>query len=313
MKKKIIIDTDPGIDDAMAIVFAQSSPMVDLLGLTTVFGNVSVKQATENALLLIEKMGVEIPVAKGSSCPLKRKLGPYPDFVHGKNGFGDLDFGKPKAIESDKQAEDFIIEQVFSNPGDVTLVAIGPLTNLANALIKEPGIADAVKEVVLMGGAATVNGNVTPAAEANILSDPDAADIVFTAGWPKTMVGLDVTHQVLMTNSYLKDVHMDGSGNGEFLYKMCRFYLDFHKSMGVEGLYTHDPSAVAYVIKPEIFQTKSGEIRVVTNGIAQGQTIMNHSGNVYQQTPWTGIPKTNVCLGVNSKELLELYRRTMKT
>ena len=311
MKKKIIIDTDPGIDDAMAILFAHFSADIELVGLTTVFGNVSVEQATINACYLSDLMGGNIPVAAGSDHPLNRKNDRYPDWVHGKNGLGDITLNTPqtKALETD--AVDFIIEQVLQNPGEITLVPIGPLTNIARALEKAPEIASKVKGVVLMGGAATVNGNVNPAAEANMLSDPLAADRIFTADWPVTMVGLDVTHQIIMDEMYLKRVHQSGTNIGNFITKISQFYLEFHRSTGTDGLYTHDPSTIAYLIKPDIFTIESGTIRVCTEGITAGLTIMNRSRKPYQQTAWDGIPKSDVCIDVDVDAFLDLYASIM--
>lgn len=312
MAVNLIIDTDPGIDDAMAILLAWLSPKINLIGLTTVFGNVPVEQSTKNALILTEKMGADIPVAKGADKPIIKSVKSYPDFVHGKNGFGDLDLQSPVKNPSEKNAVDFIIDSVMAKPKEITLLAIGPLTNLAKALDKEPKIQDNVKEVVFMGGAAWVNGNVTPAAEANMISDPDAADIVLTANWPITMIGLDVTHEIVMSEQYIKSVHNDHTLCGDFISKMCNFYLNFHRSVGVEGLYTHDPAAVAYLISPDLFETKDGEVRVVTDGISVGQTIMNQNGDYFGENPWSQIPKTNVALGVDSDKVLQLYHSTIQ-
>ena len=310
MPKKIIIDTDPGIDDAMAILFAHLAPEIDLIGLTTIFGNVSVEQATINALRLVDRMRVQIPVAQGHTQPLEKVRRDFPDFVHGKDGFGDIGLEPPGSNPHSQSAVDFLIDQIMSQPGKVTVVAIGPLTNLALAVQKQPLIVENIEGLVLMGGAATVNGNVNPVAEANIISDPKAADIVFTSSWPKTMVGLDVTEKVIMDDAYLKDVH-GGSELGEFILKVAQFYLDFHHSTGVNGLYTHDPAAIAYVIDPEMFFTEEGEIRVVQDGIAEGLTIMNRKAKAYKVNPWSGVPKTRVCLDVNEERLLAVYRDVM--
>ena len=311
MPKKIIIDTDPGIDDAMAILFAHLAPEIELIGLTTIYGNVSVEQATINALRLVDRMGVEIPVAQGEAQPLEKTRRDFPDFVHGKDGFGDIGLESPRSTPHPLPAVDFLIDQVMSRPGEITIVAIGPLTNLALAVQKQPSITENIGELILMGGAATVNGNVNPVAEANIISDPKAADIVFTSSWPKTMVGLDVTEKVIMDETYLRQVH-GGSELGEFILQVAQFYLDFHQSTGVDGLYTHDPAAIAYVIEPELFATEAGEIRVVQEGIAEGLTIMNRKAKAYKDNPWSGVPKTNVCLDVNEERLLGVYREIME-
>lgn len=308
MAKKIIIDTDPGIDDAMAICFAFYSEAIELIGLTTIFGNVSTKQATTNALVLLEKLETSLPVAMGAEKPLKKKIREFPDFVHGKNGFGEITYSNPKLEKHPATAVDFIIDQIMSDPGNITIVAIGPLTNLALAIKKEPAILEAVEQIVVMGGAVTVNGNVNPAAEANMLSDPHAADFVLSRPGPITMVGLDVSQQIIMDISYLVNVHKGKGVVGDFLFSMSQYYLDFHRSVGVDGLFTHDPSAIAYVIDPDLFKVKYGEIRVATEGIAEGQTIMNLGNELLGESPWTGVPKNGVCLEVNTKGVLDLYK-----
>lgn len=311
MKTKIIIDTDPGIDDAMAILFAHLAPEIELVGLTTVFGNVPVELATRNACQLSDLMGGSIPVARGHGHPLSRTNDRYPDFVHGKNGFGEANLEPPLTKPIEQDAVDFIIEQINRYPGEITLVPIGPLTNIAKVLEKAPDIISKVKKVVLMGGAVTVNGNVNPAAEANMLSDPLAADKVFTASWPVIMVGLDVTHLIIMDEPYLDRVHQRDKPIGGFLRRIIQFYLDFHRSTGVDGLFTHDPTTIGYLLKPELFTLHSGEVRVCTEGIATGQTIMNHNQKLYRETAWDGIPKSRACVEVDISGFLELYATVM--
>jgi len=200
MTRKIIIDTDPGIDDTMAIMLALKSPELELLGLTTIYGNVNCSQSTINALKILEVAGrSNIPVAKGSDVPLVIEPHHHATFVHGDDGMGNTHLSLPASKALDISAAQFIVEMIMKNPDEITLVPIGPLTNIALALRIEPKIAKLVKEVVIMGGAATVRGNVTPVAEANIWQDPHAASIVFSAGWPLTMLGLDVTTKVIQT------------------------------------------------------------------------------------------------------------------
>jgi inosine-uridine nucleoside N-ribohydrolase len=310
MSKKIIIDTDPGVDDAMAILLALKSPGIELVGLTTVYGNVYTDLATQNALRLVEFAGrPDIPVAHGAESPLFAPLGPPADFVHGRDGLGNINLPPPQGRAVDRPAAQFIVEMVMAHPGEVTLVPIGPLTNLALALSLEPRLAEHVAEVVVMGGAATVNGNVTPAAEANIINDPHAADIVFTAAWPVTMVGLDVTMQTIMTDDYMTDLKGSGSPTAEFIYTISRFYRDFHyDTHGLSGMHTHDPSAIAYLLDPTLFTTVRGPLRVVTEGIAVGQTLLDRRQNWRHPNAWTDQPAVNVCLGVDSERLLALYR-----
>lgn len=311
MPKKIIIDTDPGIDDAMAILFALKSPEIEVVGLTTIFGNVHLPLATQNALRVVELAGrPAVPVAHGVEVPFCVPLGPMADFVHGRDGLGNVNLPLPTGRAMDRPAAQFIVETVMANPGQITLVAIGPLTNLALALKLEPRLAEKVAGVVLMGGAAAVNGNVTPAAEANIINDPHAADIVFTAGWSLTMVGLDVTLQTVMDEAYIAALKASGSEIGEFIYRISRFYQDFHhRTYGLEGMHTHDPSAIAYVIDPTLFATVRGPVRVVTEGMAIGQTLLDQHQKWQEPNEWSNKPPVNVCVRVDSERLLNLYRQ----
>ena len=311
MPKKIIIDTDPGVDDAMAILFALKSPELDVVGLTTIFGNVYTPQGVENALRLVELAGrPDIPVAHGAELPLVAPLESVADFVHGSDGLGNTNPPRPRGHPDGRPAAQFIVDTVMAaQPGEITLVPLGPLTNLALALALEPRLVDHVAGVVLMGGAAMVNGNVNPAAEANIWHDPHAADIVFTAGWPVTMVGLDVTMQTVMTDDYLASLNVPGSTEGEFIYRISRFYRDFHhRHYGMNGIHTHDPSAIAYVINPDLFTTRRGPVRVITEGPAAGLTLLDRRQQWLEPNAWSDKPAVNVCVGVDSERLLALYR-----
>jgi inosine-uridine nucleoside N-ribohydrolase len=311
--RKIIIDTDPGIDDAMAILFALKSPALQVVGLTTIFGNVHTPLATENALRLIEIADQpHIPVAQGAILPLIVPLNYVADFVHGQDGLGNINYPTPKGRAIDQPAAQFIVEMIMAHPGEITLVPLGPLTNLALAIALEPRIVDEVAEVVLMGGAALVNGNVSPAAEANIVHDPHAADVVFSAGWPVTMVGLDVTVQTEMTADYLASLAVDGSPLGQFVHQITNFYVEFHRSWyGIDGAHTHDPSAVAYVIDPTLFSTITGPVRVVTEGLAVGQTIVDRRQHWWSANGWTNVKPATVCVTVDSTRLLALFKTTL--
>lgn len=310
MPKKLLIDTDPGVDDAMAILFALNSPELDLVGLTTIFGNVYVEKATENALRLVEFVGRgDIPVAQGAAKPLLMPLEGVAHFVHGEDGLGHTNQPPPSGRAIDKPAAEFIVDTVMANPGEITLMPVGPLTNIALAVELEPRIAENVAEVILMGGAATVNGNVNPAAEANIYGDPHAADIVFGANWPMVMVGLDVTMEIEMNSAYLDALKADGGRTGAYIHDITRFYLDFHKSIhDIAALHTHDPAAIAYAIDPTLFTTIRGAIRVPAEGIARGLTLMDRRGEWYGEHAWTGRPPVNVCVDVDDERLLALYR-----
>jgi len=312
MPEKIIIDTDPGIDDAMAIFFALSSTEIALLGLTTTFGNVSVDMATANALRLIEMTGRAIPVARGEATPLVQAPLPFPDFVHGADGFGNLNLPSPKGHATDLSAAEFIVKTVLENPHEITLVAIGPLGNLASALALEPRIAKLVKKVVIMGGTILESGNVSPVAEANIYGDPHAADRVFSADWHVHMVGLDVTHKVTLMNDLQQRIRDKNAVFGNFLYQAGRFYADFYEaSRGSAGCYMHDASAIAYVINPDLFDVVVGPVRVATEGLAKGQTILKRSGYTYPENHWDTVTDSTVCMGVDEQAVLALYESKM--
>ena len=200
--RKLLIDTDPGIDDAMAIFYALESPELEVVGLTTVFGNADTDVTTRNALSLLEiAQRSDIPVAAGAVKPLAMDYRGPAAFVHGPDGQGGVNLPAPATAPLAVDAAHFIIDTVMSSPGQITLVPLGPLTNVALAMLLEPRLTQQVAEIVLMGGAAFVGGNASPAGEANILNDPEAADIVFGAECPIVMAGLDVTEQTLMTKT----------------------------------------------------------------------------------------------------------------
>ena len=309
MPKKIIIDTDPGVDDAMAILLAFNSPELEVVALTTVFGNVTTQLGTQNALRLVEFAGhPAVPVANGADRPLAVPLAGIADFVHGQDGLGNVYLPAPLGQPDPRPAPQLIIDLVMQYPGEITLVAVGPLTNLAIALMLEPRIVHSVAQVVVMGGAATVNGNVTPAAEANIWHDPHAADMVFTAGWPISMVGLDVTEKTFMSQEYLAALR--GNRTGDFIWQISRFYQAFHTQThkGMLGIHTHDPSAIAYLIDPTLFTVTRGPVRVLTEGIGLGMTLLDRRGEWYEANQWSRYAPVNVCVDVESERLLALYK-----
>ncbi|WP_318490540.1 nucleoside hydrolase [Photobacterium leiognathi] len=316
MTKKIILDTDPGIDDAMAILFAEAHPDIDLIGITTVYGNATIDNGMHNALYLKQRFSMEALVAKGTDKPLIRDPVGATVVVHGEAGLGDVTAPHSldtKAIE--KPAYQFIIDSVRANPGEITLVGVGPLTNLALALKAAPDIVDLVKEVVVMGGAFGENnhrGNVTPFAEANIHDDPHAADKVFTASWPVVIIGLDVTEESFFTSQYLDELRDDAGEVGQFIWDISRYYLKFYsEKVGMDGCHVHDPSAIAYVIQPSLFKTRRGPIRVITDGPAGGMTIQKVDQRNYMIDEWRLFPAQQVGVEVDNKTLLSLYRETL--
>lgn len=311
MAEKIIIDTDPGIDDAMAIFFAFQSPDVEVIGLTSIFGNVPVKMATRNALTLCDIAQKDIPVCKGLALPWVGPESGYAHFVHGDNGFGDIDF-TPSTREPDpRSSAQFIIDMAKRYPGEVTLVAIGPLGNLAMALRLEPEITKLLKGVVVMGGSALAPGNVTPVAEANIWNDPFAADIVFSADWPLTMIGLDVTYAVSFNQAYLSNLETINPTLGGFVRRASQFYAKFYSSvfqtLDEEVCYFHDAMAVAYVIDPTLFTCDTGRIRVATDPLCYGQTTFAPSSNPNTADMWKDNPEMNVALEVDGDRLKQLF------
>ena len=305
--RKIIIDTDPGVDDAMAIFLALQSPELDVIGLTTIFGNVHTELATTNALRLLEIADRnDIPVAQGAEHPIAGPFGGPVPFVHGDDGQGNAHLPPPSTMAVPEPAAELIIEEVMAFPGEITLVPIGPLTNIALALRLEPRIAKNVREVVIMGGNAIVPGNATPAAEANIHNDPEGADIVFGAKWPVTMVGLDVTHKVNMTRDHMAAYAKANNPLAQHIARIVPFYRDFFESsMGMNGIYVHDSSAIAYLIDPTLFKTEQWPMRVETQGISRGKTWPAIRG-VERAVEWHNRPKVNVCVDVDAAKSLEL-------
>lgn len=310
MAEKVIIDTDPGIDDAMAILLALRSSELDVIGLTSVFGNATTEVTTLNALRLVELEGhYGIPVARGCERPLVLPLGEVGTYVHGEDGLGNTFPPLPKGKPLPLHAAQFILEALRRFPGEVTLLALGPLTNLALAVSLDPEAAALARRVVIMGGAAETRGNISPVAEANIYNDPHAAAIVFKASWPVTMVGLDVTTRVIMTPEYWERLYQAGNRATDFLRAITPFYQQFHDQFYDMGgaTHTHDPTAVAYLLVPEWFEALELPVYVETQGRCMGQTVVDWHGQ------WEGLPRVKVCLGVNAEAVLDLiYERLTK-
>lgn len=311
---KVIYDTDPGVDDAMALLFLHRHPEIDLIGITTIFGNASIETTTRNALFLKREWNIEAPVAKGANVtfdPSRKEIG-WPTFVHGDDGLGNI--GVPETIDlptDPRPAHRFIIETVRANPGEVTLVAVGRMTNLALALKEDPEIAKLVKQVVIMGGNFYVPGNVSPVAEANIHGDPEAADAVMTAPWKVAIIGLDVTAITTMSRSYLKAAADKGDAAVKLLNDLSQFYIDFYKHAVEDGMMVHDSCACVYVVAPELFTTVTGAVRVVCGGIADGQTIVKPDGRRFPPGDWDNLPSQTVCTGIQSQQVIDLIRDTL--
>ena len=278
MKQKIIIDTDPGIDDAMAIHMAFADPRLEVVGLTTIFGNVNVEQATRNALWLAEQAEYELDVAKGATRPLVQEPNEPSYYVHGDEGFGDLPaqtpFGRAHALD----AADYIIETCRAHSGEISLCPVGPLTNIAIALQRDPDLVHHVKSVVIMGGAGFVPGNVTDYAEANIWNDPQAADIVFGAPWEVVMIGLDVTTQVMCYPEEYQSIADESGPIGSFINDISQFYARFYASIYKDVLCVlHDPCAIIALTDPELFDYRDMPVHVICDGPAIGQTVPDNN------------------------------------
>ena len=246
---------------------------------------------------------------KGAEKPISIPIEPPPDFVHGKDGLGNTNQPDPKISCQEKPAARFIVDMANAWPGQITILAVGRLTNLAEAIKLDSNLVRNVKEVVLMGGALHTPGNVSPVAEANISGDPHATDIVFTAPWKVTMIGLDVTTKVKLNDDILLRIKNKSNKYGSFIFSITRFYMNFHKNVNhIEGgFYVHDPSAVMYLIDSSIFKVHKGPVRVVTEGIAIGQTIMPAYDYQLQLQPWLAKPFVTAAVDVDVKRFLKTF------
>ena len=276
-RSKIIIDTDPGIDDAMAIFYAGLCDKLDLIAMTTVFGNVTAEIATRNALVLAETMRQVIPVARGAATPLVQTPNHVSDHVHGVEGFGDMPAQTPKGSALDVPVPEYLCQMINDHPGEIILCPVGPLTNIALALRLDPSIATKVKSVVIMGGGLHSGGNVSDYAEANIWNDPHAADEVFAADWEVVMIGLDVTQKVVCPHSDFTAMLGDAPIIGDFLAQATDFYIKFYQDeVGVDGCQMHDPTAVIATIYPELFKYEHHPIEVCTDEDRIGETRISN-------------------------------------
>ncbi|EKF44401.1 ribosylpyrimidine nucleosidase [Nitratireductor indicus C115] len=276
--RKIIIDTDPGQDDALAILLALASPELEVLGITAVAGNVPLALTQKNARKICELAGrPETRVFAGAARPLLRKLVTAEE-VHGRTGLDGPDLPEPRMPLQDTHAVDFIIETLLNQAEkSVTLCPLGPLTNIALALSRAPEIAPRIREIVLMGGGFFEGGNVTPAAEFNIYVDPHAADIVLQAGIPLVMMPLDVTHKALTTRKRLTAIRALGTPVALAAAQLLDFFERFdEEKYGTDGGPLHDPCVIAYLIKPELFGGKSCNVSVETGSeLTMGMTVVD--------------------------------------
>lgn len=275
----LVLDCDPGHDDAIALLLALASPELELRGITCVAGNVPLERTAANARRVCELAGrADVPVFAGCARPMVRTLVTAEE-VHGASGL-DLDSGgtlpEPSMPLQRQHAVDFIVDTCLAaGAGSVTLCPTGPLTNIAMAMVKAPAILPKIREIVLMGGAAISPGNVTPTAEFNIYVDPHAAHVVFSAGVPLTMIGLDVTHQAQATPARLARFTAMGTGVGRTVAELLKFFNRYDMARyGFEGAPLHDPCVIAYLLDPTLFTRKHVHVGVVTDsGLSLGQTV----------------------------------------
>lgn len=308
MARKIILDCDPGHDDAVALLLAHADPRIDLLAVTTIGGNQTLEKVTRNALGVLTLIGcTDVPVAAGCTQPLVREMRVAAD-IHGESGLDGVDLPDSAITLDSRHAVDVIIETVMAHePGEVTLVPTGPLTNIAVALRREPAIVERVREVVLMGGGVHV-GNATAVAEFNIIVDPEAAAIVFEAGWPVVMVGLDVTHEALATPQVAQRVARLDSSPARFVEQLIEaFGRAYRDVQGFDSPPVHDPCAVAYVIDQSIVATRRAPLTVELRGEhTTGMTVADLRGNEPADCP------TSVGVGLDVNRFWDLVVKAVE-
>ena len=315
--KKIIFDTDPGTDDALALMLALNSPELDVRAITVVPGNVTAEMGLENALRMVSLANrCDIPIAAGAHHPLFQKL-ITAEFWHGKNGLANVELPVSKCKVDPRFGPDLIIQLIHESPHEITLVPVGPLTNIALAVEKDPSIVPLVKEVILMGGSIS-GGNVNAAAEANIYNDPEAAQVVFQAGWPVTMVGLEIGNKALFTKKYLDQLRQAHGPVNDFIASVLKFLIDLSAQFDSPGTPMYDPSAVAMAIDPTLVKTQIMHVDVETRGeFTRGETVANRrlevERNVLHGDRYVieGVDKVpanaKVCVDVDADRFLQLF------
>lgn len=301
MSKPIIIDCDPGIDDALAILLAIASEELDVKLITTCAGNQTIEKITSNALKLVSFIGEEqIEVAKGADKPLLRDLVVAPE-AHGDSGLGEIELGEPSCSVSNRSALEAMRDVILTSDQKVTIVAIGPLTNVALLVKSYPEVVHKIEQLSIMGGAC-FGGNRTPVAEFNIYVDPEAAQIVFKSGIPITMFGLDVTHQVPMFKEEIERIRHIGNQTGEIVTGMLDFYF---RDDRVDAI--HDPCAVAYLIDPTLFTLVPCNVEIETKGeFTRGQTVVD------KQNITGKLKNANVAFEVDRERLVEMIYEAIK-
>lgn len=305
--RRVIIDTDPGIDDAQAILFALLSGRFQVDAVTSVFGNVPVDLAAMNAVRLTELAGrSDLPVYVGAAEPLVQRRLFFSPTVHGTNGFGEVELPIPARRPDDGYAAVELARRVTEAPGQITILALGPLTNVALAMRLEPRFAEAAKEIIFMGGIVLGPGNVSPVATANMLNDPEAAKVVLAAGVPLTMVGQDVTRWVRISAERRERMRKAGSRVAEFIYRITGFYADAYVREGIAGFPVHDLLVMVYAVRPELFETKRLPVDVdVESSLTRGMTVADFR-------PFTDKPpNVTVCMKADADAVLDWYEEVI--
>jgi purine nucleosidase len=307
-KKHIILDTDPGIDDSLAILLALASPEISLEGLSVVHGNSSTAQGTVNALSVLElAKASHVPIHRGCELPLVQPSLLAPE-THGDHGIGYAKLPAPQTKPQIQKGSDFLIEKIMSMPGEITLVCIGPLTNVALAIRQEPRVVENVKEVFIMGGAIRHEGNTTPLAEFNTFVDPHAAHIVFHSKMPITLTPLDVTYQCIFSKNDLNRLLKINSPITKFIADATRFYMEFHDEyQKIDGCVINDPMTLALTLMPEICEYQELYVDVdLSGGVSMGNTF----ADFYHMT---GKPANmKVALGVRPRDFMEMFLERME-
>jgi purine nucleosidase len=306
--KRIIIDTDPGVDDALAFLLALASPEIQLEALTTTQGNVTLEKATRNGLSVLELAHAShIPVASGSVVPLVQPLRASAH-VHGESGLGNSQLPEPQTRPVPQHVVDYLIGRVLAEPGEISIFPIGPLTNIAMAIRKEPRFAGAVKELVIMGGAILEHGNITPQAEFNIFVDPHAAHIVFHSGIPITLIPLDVTHKCMLLQEHVDRLMQIPSPISRFIRDVIEVYLKYSADVGHAGCVLHDPLTLATIIAPELLTLREYFVDVdISGGVSMGKTFADIL-NVNKRPA-----NMKVAMSVRGKDFIELFVQRMES
>ena len=306
--KRIIIDTDPGVDDSLTFLLALASPEIKLEALTTSQGNVTLDKATRNALSVLElARSSHIPVAAGSIVPLVQPLRASA-YVHGESGIGNSHLPEPHTKPVSQHAVDYLIERVLAEPNEISIFPIAPLTNIAMAIRKEPRFAGSVKELVIMGGAIQEGGNMTALAEFNIYVDPHAAHIVFHSGIPITLIPLDVTHKCLLKQQHVDRLMQINSPISNFIRDTLEVYLKSSLALGYAGSSLHDPLTLATIIAPELLTLREYYVDVdISGGVSMGKTL----ADIFNVTKKPVNMK--VAMDVRGDDFVELFLQRMET